>query len=169
MLLSYSYGWWQNWWWGTNVPPLLVILLAMRMRGCKAAYIAQCSMSMATPKASGCHHWATTRSVLPQWLPGQQANKQQSTSTPKKVAILIAATVCQYNTACIAQWRRSRASLEATGCCHQASIVADRCNWSRICRFLVYFHCKLVEKGHGLRIRLLFSIWVWHIKRKRRA
>jgi hypothetical protein len=31
--------------------------------------------------------WATTCSVLPQQPPGQQANKQQSTNTPKKLAI----------------------------------------------------------------------------------
>jgi hypothetical protein len=43
-----------------------------------------------------------------------------------------------YNTACIAQLRRLRAMLEATKRCHQASIAADRCNWSSLpCFFQV--------------------------------
>ncbi len=65
--------------------------------------IAQCSMSRATPEATGCRHWATTCYVLPQRPPGQQANKQQSTNTPKKVAILMAMAMRQYVTAHIAQ------------------------------------------------------------------
>jgi hypothetical protein len=60
-------------------------------------------MSRATPEATGHHHWASTNSVLPQRQPGQQANKQQSTNTPKEMAILMAAVVRQYNTAHIAQ------------------------------------------------------------------
>jgi hypothetical protein len=87
--------------------------------------IAQCSMSRATPEATGCHHRATTCHVLPQRPPEQQANKQQSTNTPKKVAVLMAMAMRRYVTACIPQWRRSRASLEATGHCHQASIMSD--------------------------------------------
>jgi hypothetical protein len=39
---------------------------------------------------------------LPQQPPGQQANKQQSTNTPKKVAMFMAAAVRRYNTARIA-------------------------------------------------------------------
>ncbi len=139
MLFDYSYGWWQNRQWGTNVPPLLVVLMAMRTRGCKAAHIAWCSMSRATPEVSGCSHWATTCSVLPRRLPWQQANKQQPTNTPKMVAMLMAAAMHRYNTAHIAQWRRSRASLEATGSCHWASIAAGRCNWSCICHFFQVF------------------------------
>jgi hypothetical protein len=48
-------------------------------------------------------HWATTRSVLSEQPPGQQANKQQSTNTPKKLAVLMAAVVHRYNTVRIAQ------------------------------------------------------------------
>jgi hypothetical protein len=77
--------------------------------------IAQCGMSRATLEATGRCHRATTCSVSPQRLPEQQANKQQSTNTPKKVAMLMAAAARRYNTTCIAQWRRSRALLEATG------------------------------------------------------
>ncbi len=87
--------------------------------------IVQCSMSRATTEATRPRYWATTHFVLPQWLPGQQANKQQSTNTPTKLAVLMAAVVRWYNTACIAWWRRSRASLEATGRCHWASIAVN--------------------------------------------
>jgi hypothetical protein len=71
--------------------------------------IAQCGMSRATPKATGRRHRATTHSLLPQWLPGQQAYKQQSTNTPKKWTVLMAMAMRQYVSAHIAQWRRSRA------------------------------------------------------------
>ncbi len=47
--------------------------------------IAWCGMSRATLEATGRGHWATTHYVLPQRPQGQQANKQQSTNTPKKV------------------------------------------------------------------------------------
>ena len=52
--------------------------------------IARCNMSRATPEATGRCHRATTCYVLPQRPLGQQANKQQSTNTPKKVAVLMA-------------------------------------------------------------------------------
>jgi hypothetical protein len=52
-------------------------------------------------------HWmpalGTTCSVLPQRPPGQQANKQQSTNTPSKLAILMVTAVRRYVTARIAQ------------------------------------------------------------------
>ncbi len=82
-------------------------------------------------------HWtptrATTCSVSPQQPPEQQANKQQSTNTPKKVAMLMAVVVPRYNTVCIARWRRSRVLLEATGRHHWASIMSDNMNrtWLR--------------------------------------
>ncbi len=99
MVFGYGYCWWQNWQWYQHVPPPLVILMAMAVRCCDTKRIAQCSMSRATPEATGCCHQAATHSVLPQRLPGQQANKQQSTNTPKKVAMFMAAAVHQYNTA----------------------------------------------------------------------
>ncbi len=87
--------------------------------------IAQCGMSRATLEATGCQHWATTCSVSPQRPPGQQEYKQQSTNIPAKMAILMAMAMHWYVTARIAQWRRSRASVEATGCCHRESIMPD--------------------------------------------
>jgi hypothetical protein len=104
-------------------PP--AILIAMAVCWCDTKFIAQCSMPMATPKATGCRHQATTCSVSPQHPPGQQANKQQTTNTPTKLAVLMAIAMRQYDTVRIAQWRRSRASLETTGCHHRASTCSD--------------------------------------------
>jgi hypothetical protein len=132
--------------------------------------IAWCSMSRATPEATGHRHRATTCYVSPQRPPGQQANKQQSTNTPKKVAVLMAMAMRRYVTAHIAQWRRSRASLEATGRRHRASIMSDNINrtWLR-CVFFYVFIVKTVGKGHGSMLRPLFLIGVWHIDQNRRA
>jgi hypothetical protein len=59
-----------------------------------------------------------------------RATGKQTTinNTPKKVGVLMAMGMRRYVTACIARWRRSRASLEATGCCHRASIMSDNIN-----------------------------------------
>ncbi len=144
--------------------------MAMAVRRSNIHGIARCSMSRATPEATGHRHWATTHSVLPQRPPGQQANKQQSTNTPKKLAVLMAMAMRRYVTAHIAQWRRFRALLDATKRRHRAKIAADSCNWSRMCQFFTsFFHCQLVQKGCRLTLRPLFSIGVLHIKRKRRA
>ncbi len=62
-----------------------------------------------TPEATGRWHRVTTRSVSPQRPPGQQANKQQSTNAPKKVAESMAMAIRRYGTAHIARWRRFRA------------------------------------------------------------
>jgi hypothetical protein len=77
--------------------------MAMAARWCNTKCIAQCSMSRATPEAIGHRHRATTHSVLLQRPPGQQANKQQSTNTPKKLAVLMAVAVHWYKTTHIAQ------------------------------------------------------------------
>jgi hypothetical protein len=111
--------------------------------------IARCGMSRATPEATGRRHRVTTCYVLPQRPPGQQANKQQSTNTPKKVAVLMAMVMRRYVTACIAQWRRSRASLEATGRCHWARIMSDNINRTWIRRFFYVFIIKTVKKVTG--------------------
>ncbi len=122
--------------------------------------IAQCGMSRATPVATGRCHWATTCYVLPQRSPGQQANKQQSTNTPQKLAVLMAMAMRRYVTVRIAQWRRSRASLEATGCCHWASIMSNNINWTLLRCFFYVFIVKTIGKGHGLTLRPLFLITV---------
>ncbi len=73
--------------------------MATAVRQSNTDGIAQCGMSRATPKATGRCHQATTRYVSPQRPPGQQANKQQSTNTPKMVAVLMAMAMHQYVTA----------------------------------------------------------------------
>ncbi len=135
MVLGYDYSKQKRRWWRTNVTLSPAILIAMAVHWSNTDGIPQCSISTATLEASGHCHRATTCSVLPRWPPGQQANKQQSTNTPEKRAILMVAAVHRCNTAHIARWRRSRASQEATGCRHRASIATNRCNWSpeRIC------------------------------------
>ncbi len=64
--------------------------------------IDQCGMSRATPEATGRWHRATTCPLLPQQPPEQQANKQQSTNAPKKVAKSMAMAMRRYGTAHIA-------------------------------------------------------------------
>ncbi len=141
MLFSHGYGWWWNWRWQTNVPPLQAISMAMRTRWSNERGIARCSKSKATIDAPGSCHRATTHSVSPQRPPGQQANKQQSTNTPKKVAMFMAAAVRRYNTSRIARWRRSRALLEATGGPHRVSIMSNNMNRTWLwCFFLMCFH-----------------------------
>jgi hypothetical protein len=102
--------------------------------------IAQCSMSRATLEATGRRHRATTCSVSPRRPPGKQANKLQSTNTPTKLAILMAMAMRRYITARIAQWRRSRASLEATGRHHWASIMSNNIKGTWLHQFFQYFH-----------------------------
>jgi hypothetical protein len=115
-------------------------------------------MSRATLEAPGRRHRATTHSVSPQRPPEQQAIKQQSTNTPKKVAMLMAVAVRRYNTAHIARWRRSRALLEAPGRCHRVSIMFNNINRTWLRRFFFdVFIVKTIGKGHGLMLRPLFN------------
>jgi hypothetical protein len=152
MIFGYGYCRWQNWRWHQHVPPLLAILMAMAVRRCNRKRIAQCSMSRATPEATGRHHWATTRSVPPQRLPGQQQTKRWRKNVPKRPAILMAAAVCRYNTARNARQRRFRALLDATKCHHRASIAVDSCNWSSLPQFfLSIFIVNLYKKVAGWR------------------
>jgi hypothetical protein len=82
----------------------------------------------------------------------------------------MAMAMCRYVTARFPQWRRSRASLEATGRHHRASIMSDNINWTCLRRFCFdVFIVKTIGKGHGSTLRCLFLIRVWHIKQKRRA
>ncbi len=124
--------------------------MATAVRRSNTDGIAQCGMSRATLEATGCCHWATTHSVLPQRPPGQQANKQQSTNTPEKVAVLMAMAMRRYVTVHIAWWRRSRASLEATGRCHWASIMSNNINQTWLRRFFWCFH----RQNHRKRSRV---------------
>ncbi len=115
--------------------------MAMQMRWSNTRSIAHCNMSRAIPEATGCHHRATNCSVLPQRLPGQQANKQQWKNTPTLRAILMAMAMHWYVTVHIAlwQWWRSRASLEATGCCHWASFMSNNLKGTYLPWFYWFF------------------------------
>jgi hypothetical protein len=170
MVLGYNDSKQKRRWQWTDAPHPVAVLMATEVRRSDTDGIAQCGMSRATPEATGCRHWATTHSVLPQRPPGQQAYKQQSTNTPTKLAILMAMAMCRYVTAHIAQWRRSRASLEATGRHHRASIMPNNIvrTWLRQFFFNVFI-VKTVGKGHGLMLRTLYLIGVWHIKQKKKA
>jgi hypothetical protein len=143
MVLGYNYSKQKRWWQRTNAPHPPAILMATAVRRSNTDGIAQCGMSTATPEATGRRHRATTCSILPQWPPGQQAYKQQSTNTSAKRAILMAVAICRYVTARIARWRRSRASLEATGHRHWASIMPDNIvrTWLQ-CFFLMFSSSK---------------------------
>jgi hypothetical protein len=105
---------------------------------------------MALPDAACPGHWVTTCSVSPQQPPGQQANKQQSTNTPKQLAVLMAMAMRRYVTAHIARWRRFRALLDATKRHHRASIAANSCNQSRMYQiFTSFFIVNLNKKVAG--------------------
>ncbi len=142
MVFGYGNCWWQNRQWWTNAPRLPAVSMAMAVRRSNTDGIARCGMSRATQEATGRRHRATTCYVLPQRPPGQQANKQQSTNTPKKVAVLMAMAMHRYVTAYIAWWRRSRASLEATGRCHWAGIMSDNINRTWLHRFFMFSSSK---------------------------
>ncbi len=143
MVFGYRYCWWQNWWWQMNAPCPPATSMATAVRRSDTDGIARCGMSRATPEATGRRHWGY---VSPQWPPGQQANKQQSKNTPKKVAVLMAMAMRRYITACIARWRRSRASLEATERCHRVSIMSDNINWTWLRCFFWCFHHRTRRK-----------------------
>jgi hypothetical protein len=99
MVLGYNYSNQKRQWWRTNAPHPPAVLMAKSERRSNTDGIARCSMSRTTPEAIECRHWATTHSVLPQQPPGQQANKQQSTNTPRKQAVLMAMAMRRYVTA----------------------------------------------------------------------
>ncbi len=141
MVFGYDYCWWQNQQWRTNAPHPPAISMATAVPRSNTDVIARCGMSRATPEATGRRHRATTCYVLPQRPPGQQANKQQSTNTPKKVAILMAMAMPmrRYVTVRIPQWRRSRALLEATGRRHWASIMSNNINQTWLRHFFLMF------------------------------
>jgi hypothetical protein len=139
MVLGYNYSKQKRRWRQTNAPHPLAISMATAVRRSNADGIARCGMSTATQEATGRRHRATTGSVSPQRPPGQQAYKQQSTNTPAKLAILMAMAMCRYVTTRIAQWRRSRASLEATGRCHWESIMPNNIVQTWLQRFFSMF------------------------------
>ena len=76
------------------------------------------------------------------------ANKTTTKNGPTLLAIMMAATVCQYDTTCIAQWRRSRVLVEAIGRCHWASIVSNNIKGTYLCQFLwMFFILNMLKTG----------------------
>ncbi len=140
MVLGYDYSKQKRQWRQTNAPHPPAVLMAKAVHQSNKDGIAQCGMSMATPEATGRQNRATTCSALPQRPPGQHVYKQQSTNTPAKLAILMAMVMRRYVTAHIAQWRRSRALLEATGCHHQVSIMPNNIVRTWLGHFFQCFH-----------------------------
>ncbi len=138
--------------WQTNAPCPRAVSMALAVRRSNTDGITWCGMSRATPEATGCRHRATTHSVLPQRLTGHKQMKQRQKNVPKRLAISMAAAVCRYNTAHIAQLRGSRATLEATGWCHQASIAGDsRQSDKKTPVFPSFFIVNLYKKVAGRR------------------
>ncbi len=129
-----------------NAPCPPTVLMATAVHRSNTDGIAWSSMSRATQEATGRRHRATTCSVLPQRPPGQQANKQQSTNAPKKVAQLMAMAMRRYVTVHISQWRRFRALLYATKCHHQANIAAISRQCNKKLRFFWIFHHRPAQK-----------------------
>jgi len=66
---------WKRWQRRTNVPWLWAILMATRRHWSDMEGIAWCSMTRATPEATGRCHRATNHSISPQRPPGQQQQK----------------------------------------------------------------------------------------------
>ena len=120
------------------------------MRRYDATYIARWREFMATPEATGSRHWASIRTVLPRRTTGfacRQKNDEKASYLP---AVLLAVAVRRYDTKCIARWRGTRATPEATGCRHQASIAADRMNPLRKSQFFPsFFIVNPLKRGLG--------------------
>ncbi len=77
MVLSYNYAKQNRRRWRTNAPPLWTILMAMVRLWSNTCGITRCSMSKATPEATGRRHRATTPSISPWRLSGRQQTKQR--------------------------------------------------------------------------------------------
>ena len=105
MVLSYNYSNRNRQQWRTNAPPLRAICMVMAVRRCNTERIAQCSMTNASPEATGRRHRATTRSISPRPLP--EAARAIIITTmmqhvPTLLAVLMAIAMQLYYTGCIA-------------------------------------------------------------------
>ena len=142
----------------TSVQPSSTAELMCRYN---ATCIARWRAFMATLEATGRRHWASISTVLPWRTTGfacRQKNEEKGKILP---AVSLAVAVRRYNTKRIARWRGTRASPEATGCCHRAIIVANRMNRSRKSRvFLCFFYYQPTEKGTQVMSRPRITIGV---------
>ena len=121
MVISYSYGWSQI---GSDKQ----MCLHCRPFDGHADGLKWCTWLCPMQQIQGHTRYlqATTHSILPWRPPGWQSTKQQSNNTPTLLAVLMAIAMQQCDTVCIARWKRSRSSLEATWRCH---LVSTRSNY----------------------------------------
>ena len=75
MVLSYNYNNRNRRRWQTNAPLLRAISMAMAVRRCDTERITWCSMTRASPEATGCCHQAITCSILPRRPQGRQSTQ----------------------------------------------------------------------------------------------
>ncbi len=127
----------------------------LRPCGCNRA-IQMASPNAACPGQPRKPLYTAIRQLLALYCPsGHQGNSKWNNDKkngPTLLVILMAAAVRRYNTACDAQWRRSRASLEATGCCHWVGISANSMKGTWLCQFFWCF--SLSTRWKKLRVRL---------------
>ena len=151
------------------MPPSRAVSMAMRMHQSNAGGIAQCSMSRATPEATGRCHRATSHSLLPQRPPGQQSTKQRCKIHllywpfwwPLRCGSAIPSALTNKG--------GPRAFLEATKCRHQVRFCSNSIDWTWQCRlFVVYFIVKSSKKATQHKVKrwplITTTIGVWHIK-----
>ena len=117
MVLRYDFSSWYKWQRRTNV----AFSMAMAVCRCNTERITRCSMTRASPKATGHHHPVTTCSVLPRRLPWRQSTQLKCNMYP----------ICwpfwwPYYAARVAQWRRFVAFIKATKNHHRASTRSNR-------------------------------------------
>ena len=122
--------------------------------------IARCSMSRATPDATGRCHRATTCFILPHQLPGQQQTKQRC-NMYSLWWLFWWPSQCGGTIACTAQWRRFMTFTKATKRHHRASTRSNSID--RTCQHRLFwkFHR---EKELQVTCWALITIGVWHIK-----
>jgi hypothetical protein len=89
--------------WQTNAPHPPAVSMATAVRRSNTDGIAQWGMSRATPKATECRHWAILTLYCPSSHQGNSKQNDNKKNVPNRLAILMAAVVRRYNTACIAQ------------------------------------------------------------------
>ena len=76
--------------------------MAMAVRWCDMKHIAQCSMTRASPEATGRHHRATTPLRIAPEAARAMINTTIMQNVPTLLAILMATAMRRYYTACIA-------------------------------------------------------------------
>ncbi len=81
------------------------------------------------------------------------ANKRTAKNGPALLAILMAMAVRRYTTGCIVWWRRSRASLENTGCRHWVSIMVKSIKGTWLCCFFLMFSSSTIWKRSWVELK----------------